>query len=565
MFKLTPALYAHLKSLGYTGESEDAAQKFAFAKLADGTLTMDKVTELTKSATDKAAELADAIATKTATAVSTAVADALKSLLPPKPETPATPETPAVKSSDELLAEFKTKMKEYEDNFDAKLKAKLDELPSGITGGHVFDVLKLGAGIDKDDSPVNVHVKAVSSKFGTTKTQAFRTTKTAHPEHKIIRKHGSHGPILENPSEFEKAMGSVWCKYLICPNHLTENDHLILSHILHKEKFIVHGHAADSGIVTPSDIKAPRLLDAKERHDMLTKATVLIADNTGGGAYATPEFFDTNFILLPILGNELAPLTNIVDVPRGLAAQGFTMGNPSWNSGSTEGTAITAFTTDSFIGNHDFTFFRAAGAIKFGLNFLEDAVPGMVEAVMGRIMAKAAEWADEQVAIGDGTTEPEGIFSASGTTNVTIATPTTGPYVIGDLTEVLFAVAKAYRTAYPASRAAFVMTDTMYYLVRSIATGVTGDTRLIFGMNVEDYMLFNHPVAIVATGMTNDQFAFLQCGGYRLYRRQGVRFRQSSEGITNILANQMVLGYDMRFGGGLDRGGYAAVETSGVP
>ena len=203
--------------------------------------------------------------------------------------------------------------------------------------------------------------------------------------------------------------------------------------------------------------------------------------------------------------------------------------------------------------------------MEFGLNFLEDAVPGVIENVVGRYMAKANEWLDEQVAIGDGTTEPEGIFVTSGVTNPTIATATTGPYVIGDFTEVLFAVQKAYRTAFPASRAAYIMTDPAYYLVRSIATGVTGDTRLIFGMDIESYMLFGHPVAIVATGLTNDQFAFLQCGGYRLYRRQGPRFRMTKEGRTNFLANTMTLAADMRWGGQLDRVGYAAVETSGIP
>jgi hypothetical protein len=114
-------------------------------------------------------------------------------------------------------------------------------------------------------------------------------------------------------------------------------------------------------------------------------------------------------------------------------------------------------------------------------------------------------------------------------------------------------------------QAAFGMTDTTYKKLRSIATGVTGDTRLIFGEDVEGYTLFGHPVAIIATTMTNDDIFFAQMGGYRLYRRQGARFRRTMEGITLTKTNTMLVAADMRFGGQLDRGGYAAVATSGIP
>lgn len=567
MLTMTPAIREHLvKSFGMKADAtDDDAQKLAATKFAAGELTNDTLKSLTSAgAANKAAELADTIASKTAEAVSGAlsgplgaIAEALKGRTAPEVKAE---ETKTVSQEDKIL-EFQKTMKSWEEKLDG-LAAKQLEMADG---GKPFDILKLGAGLPKEDSPDGVRIKSVVERYSTHTTKAFRNCKTTHPEHRIIRRHGSHGDQLDMPTELSKALGAVWFKFSVGGlKWMTENDMAILKYILHKEKFIIHGHDPDNGTVDPSQVKPARLLDAKEIHDMLTKATVVIADNTSGGNYATPEFFDTNFILLPILGGELAPLCNIVDVPRGTGAQGFTMGNPSWTSGSTEGTAVTAFTTDSFLGNHDFTFFRAAGAIKFGLNFLEDATPGVLDATMGRIMAKAAEWLDEQVAIGDGSTEPEGIFTASGTSNVTIATATTGPYVLADFTELLFALSKAYRYAFDRSKLAFVMTDQTYYLVRSIATGVTGDTRLIFGMDIEDYRLFNHPVAIVGTGLTNDQFAFMQCGGYRLYRRQGPKFRQTAEGITNYLANQMVLAYDMRYGGGLDRGGYAAVETSGI-
>lgn len=566
MLTMTPALKDHLvKSFGLKSDAtDDEAMKLAAAKYAADEITAEKLKELTTVANpkEKVSELGKAVAAELAPALGAAIADALKAHKPA--EVPKEEDQTAAfqKRMSELEAQFETRTAEHV----KKLQQRIDDATPAGPGVAVLDILKMGAGLSKETDPVSIRFKSFSERYSTKTYPAVRHTKTSEPEHKIVRRFGSHGDQLETPSELRRAMGAVWLKYMVAPHYLTENDKTVLAHILHKEKFIVHGDVAtQDGTVNPNLCAPPRLLSEKEIHDMLTKATVVIADNTSGGNYATPEFFDTDFILLPILGGELAPLCNIVDVPRGTAAQCFTMGNPSWTSGLTEGTALTPFTTDSFIGDKDRTFFRAGNAIHFGLNFLEDAVPGMLSQTMDRIMAKAAEWLDEQASVGDGSTEPEGIFTASGTTDVTLNTPTTGPYVVGDVLELLFGVTKAYRQAYASNRAAFVMTDTTYQSIRSIATGVTGDARLLFGMDVESYMLLNHPVAIIATTQTNDQLAFCQCGGYRLYRRQGVRFRQSSEGRTNILANQMMLAYDMRYGGALDRGGYAAVANSGTP
>jgi HK97 family phage major capsid protein len=297
----------------------------------------------------------------------------------------------------------------------------------------------------------------------------------------------------------------------------------------------------------------------------------LINDNTSGGQYAVPQFFDYDYILLPVLGNELAPLCHIIDVPRGSAAANFTILNPSFAAANTEGSAVSAFDATAMVANHTTTFYRAAGFILLGLNFLSDAVPGLADEVLSRYGAKAAEWLDNMVAVGDGTTQPQGIMVASGTVNITLNTPTTGPYVLSDISRLLFGVPKQYRNNYPKEQAAFGMTDTAYGKIRAIATGVTGDTRLIFGMDLESYKLFDHHAGILSGSsigsvtMTNDDLFFCQLGGYRLYRRQGVRFYRETAGKTLRLANEMLIGADMRYGGQLDRGSYAAVATSGIP
>jgi HK97 family phage major capsid protein len=306
-------------------------------------------------------------------------------------------------------------------------------------------------------------------------------------------------------------------------------------------------------LLTPAEI-----IDVKQGHNK-----ALIDDSTSGGENAVPEFFDTDLILLPILGGEISPLCNMVDVPRGSSADTFTMGNVTI-SASTEGSAFSFFSTSSFIANHDTTFFRAMGAIEVGLNFLADAVPGLADEIVGTMSRKTAEWLDQQIATGDGTTEPQGLTVASGTVDITPGTPTTGPWVISDVLNLMFGVTKAFRTNYPSSQAAFVMDDSTYKRIRSVNTGVTGDTRLIFGNDVESYTLFGHPVAIEENGLTGADAIFAQLGGYRLYRRQGLRFRRETAGETLALKNTMAIIADSRWGGQLDRGGYAAVIDAAV-
>jgi HK97 family phage major capsid protein len=235
------------------------------------------------------------------------------------------------------------------------------------------------------------------------------------------------------------------------------------------------------------------------------------------------------------------------------------MGNPTF-AAKDEGTAVTLFTTDSFIANHDTTFFRAAGGIEVGLNFLQDSVSRVAMDIVNSYSRVAAEWLDEQIAAGDGSTEPQGVIVANGTTDITPTNPTTGALTITDVLNLLFGVSKAYKKHVNGKgKAAFGMTETTYKRLRSIATGLTGDSRLIFGEDVENYMLFGHPVAIEENGLSNADIFFAQLGGYRMYRRQGLKFRRETAGITLAKTNTMYIGADMRYGGQLDRGGYAAV------
>ncbi len=429
-----------------------------------------------------------------------------------------------------------------------------------------YSILSMGLKAQENDK-VGLRVKAAIEQFPDVKTAAVHTSRVS----KVLGTYGQ--PVTYDGREFNKstprqmAKVAAWFKFQVFPEHLTAHDKDIIMWIVHNEKFYADPDSERSRNLRPEEIAIFKErnwrylpLDSSITGEKFNKA--LIDDSTSGGQNAVPEFFDTETIILPVLGGELSPLVNMKEVARGSAAQGFTMANVTFAAANTEGSAVNLFSTSSFIANHDTTFFRAAGFIEVGRNFEFDAVPGLGQDIVNSYSRKHGEWLDEQVAIGDGTTEPQGITVASGTTDITAQNPTTGALTITDTMNLLFGVTKAFRDNFPSRQAAFIMTDTSYKLLRSIATGVTGDTRLIFGEDVESYSLHGHPVAIVATGLGNNEILFCQCGGYRLYRRQGVRFFRESGGSTLVRANTFLIGADCRYGGQLDRGGYAAVMDS---
>jgi HK97 family phage major capsid protein len=368
-------------------------------------------------------------------------------------------------------------------------------------------------------------------------------------------------------TERTKAMSAVWMKLQMFPESLNEREKGIVRYILNREKFFM---PSDDALKTSA-----RHLSESERHEVLkghmefygmNKAAV-VNDTGTGGQYATPEFFDMDMIVAPTLAasENIAGYCNVIPVPRGAAAQNFVLGRPTIaaaNETDTSGTPTAVFSPTGFITDHDTTFFRAAGFIELGRNFIEDAHPGLVAEIQQQYLRSVRLWFNEQIMNGDGTTEPQGVKNASGTADITPSTPTTGPVTLSDVFRMLFGVNKAYREDGGRGNAIYVMTDTTYGRIRAIATGVTGDTRLVFGEDIESYRLFGHPVLIEQQGMDNGDLVFMQAKGYRLYLRQGARFIREDRGDTLVRRNTFLIGVDVRAGGKLDLGGYASVADA---
>ena len=101
----------------------------------------------------------------------------------------------------------------------------------------------------------------------------------------------------------------------------------------------------------------------------------------------------------------------------------------------------------------------------------------------------------------------------------------------------------------------------MYKKYMTLATGVTGDTRPIFGMHLKDYQLGDYHVAI-QNDIADGTVFFCNLRGYRMYRRLGLYFELLTSGSTLTLANLKLLFARARFGGKITLGGYYAKMTS---
>jgi HK97 family phage major capsid protein len=576
---MTDALKQYLiEKFGLAEDADEAAAKaMASDKLKSEELSMDKFTELLH-AEAPAKSKGDELVEKLAAANEKMLTKVLEKMTPqPAPEPdPVEPEPEgeafdAQKELEELRTEFAKK-------FEAQK-----------VGGDGDALMRMAHDALDDDGIV---VKSVSDRFNDTKTavkwgDSGEDRKVRHAEltgrkgHPIKINNGTRE--INHSTELTKHLTAAWLKLQLYPESFNWDDPedgqvKLIHYALHKCKFTLPGeedarllrpderlaclnynknyyrHGCHTSLLLPSEYKSRGSVKGMK---------AVIDDSTSGGENAIPEFFDMDLIVTPTLASEdIVSFCNLVMVPRGVAAQNFTMGRPTIAAANTEGSAVSLFSTASFIAAHDTSFFRAAGFIELGRNWLLDANPRCLGEIQNQYMNSVKLWLNEQLMNGDGTTEPQGVLNDTGIGDITPATPTTGDPTVGDVLELLFGVNKEFRTVPDGTKAIFVMTDTRYHSIRAIATGVTGDTRLVFGHNVEDYMLFNHPVLIEETGLGNANGVFAQMRGYRLYQRQGARFIREDRGDTLVRENTEIVGVDVRYGGQLDLPGYAAVIDS---
>jgi HK97 family phage major capsid protein len=267
--------------------------------------------------------------------------------------------------------------------------------------------------------------------------------------------------------------------------------------------------------------------------------------------------FDDMVITTPLLFGEFYPNVNVVPITRGRRIEGVSFGVPTIQSGGSDNENIDLFTTTAFVAAFDTTIFTADAAIEIGLDFLSDSPVDVTGIVVDGYSRQLLAWLDDQICNGDGTTEPEGILVASGTTAVAggSAAPTVGVYE-----SFFFGVAKKYKQGYPADRLQFGANETTYARARAIAVGAS-DARRIFGMTHGDYMLMGHKYGI-NENIANTKAFFANMARYRMYRRLGMTIKATTEGQTLVRKNLMMISCRSRWGGRIEIAASAAVSTT---
>lgn len=355
---------------------------------------------------------------------------------------------------------------------------------------------------------------------------------------KEVGKHAKTGqPVLtdrglpaELPSEYEHAKAGAFLKHLAnrsgvvsCP--LSDHDRELLEATYGDTWAGKMGSSWVSGI-SGQNIKS------------------LLNDTISGGSYAVPEFWDDNVIVTPLLRGELYPFCDVVNMTRGNAAETASVGVPTVSWSYSEGTAISPFDTADLVAEVSATVHTVSVALEVGRDFMQDS-----PADIGRILTEAIGMRflnelDRVIALGNGTSQPEGILNASGVTDNPFGSD---PATVSDYEGLLLGVGKELRDPATRSRQVFIGNETSYRRARSIAIGAA-DQRRVFGMTHEDYMLLDHPYKIVP-GLSNTQIAFGNLSKYRLWRRAGMELRFEAGGKELVLKNLVLLVARARFAG----------------
>lgn len=538
--RITTALKAFSLSQGWTAAdaTDDNVKSAVLAKFGEGKIDAVKLAELTRDNPSPG----QATLEKTVESIVSKAMQPIIDQLKLRPDAPPAAGAPPIKAT-----EVKSS------NPDADVFKKHFGGNEAVSQKSFMGVMsKAGDG---------VRVVGAMERYSTVRKAAMYPSKTMHGTPHMLAGQPAQlaGRFIDLPSDADKAIAGAWFKLLVNrgtsnPNdvpkglRMTEHDWDLVKYAVHEAKF--------TGGIGGTEEFSEYTVNDRKLHDYEVKA--LLDDSTSGGTEIVPQPFDDIIVTTPVLYGELFPLVNVINVTRGRRVKGGAISNPTITSAGAEGTAITAFTTTSMVSAFDTTIYNPVAAIEIGLDFEEDSPTGVTQIIISKYGEKMMEWLDEQIAIGDGTTEPQGVFNASSTTLVLSDNGATGPPTVSDYEGLMFGVSKAFRNT-KGSRNVFIGNDTSYRRARGISVSPT-DERRVFGMTHMDYRLLDHDYKI-QNSIANTQIAFANLGYYRMYRRLGVTIRNETSGNYLTTRNLRLLVLRARFGGKMELGGAAAIMS----
>jgi len=539
--KLTNALKKELATVcGVKADATDAEfTKAAGESFVNGKLTPERYAELTKdTASDEANEFA-ARMDRIADGLAKLTECMTKEIKQPEKKEVKTPETKEVKTEKEIK-------------------------PSNISR-LIADIGRSGL----DAKNVDIRVKEAAEQYSTTKSAMMypATTKSGRPHPlagQLVHDFATDGHAIDEPSQLDKAVNGAYCK-LLCATaqrggsrtfgyqSLNDHDKSLLHHAMENMDWSGKTDAASDDL-GPADIKHRRLSPHEQK--------ALIDDAVSGGLEAAPIVFDDQVISAPLLYGELYPLVNTTPIPRGRRVEGVAVSQVTGSWGGVDATAITLFNTASYVSAFDTTIFRWQGAIQIGLDFLSDSPINFGQIVTNQYGNALLHDLDDVIATGNGTTKPEGVMNKATATSVAWG----GTTSIGNYESLLFGVAKEEIAPNMVSSAVFCGTYTSYQRAKAIPVGAT-DARRLFGEGgmgtggYRNYTLMDSGFKINSS-MANTQLFYAVLGRYRMYRREGLTMKSSTEGDTLLRNNELLMLGMARYGGQLERGACAAITTT---
>jgi HK97 family phage major capsid protein len=383
----------------------------------------------------------------------------------------------------------------------------------------------------------NVRVKAPGEAYSSKRWSA-KHVKTGLP---IFDQDGEE---VSRPSQLSLARNGALLKHLARKAGMQvdwgEHDQALL-----RDTIETQGWASFAGEPHENRIYAPGAIKA------------LIDDSTSGGLEAVPIEFDADIISFPLLHNELLPLVDLKPVSRGRRIEGASISTPTASWGGGDDNTGTLFSTAGMVAAIDTTIFTIDVFIEVGRDFLSDS-PVNVGSVLTEIIGErfGAEL-DSCIADGNGTTQPQGIMQASGTNSVSFSSAAVS---IAKQMNLLFAVNKEYRA--PNWNFVFGSNETSYQRLRSLTTGISGDVRLAFGMQPEEYMALGRPYKIAHTLANTEVFSGAM-KKFRMYRRLGMSVEWATGGKELTRRNMALLAVRGRYGGRvMDANAFAVVSNA---
>lgn len=533
--KITLALKNHMvASHGVAADASDDVVKKAVAdRLADGTLSFEKVHELTAA---KAADAENRVRAMVAEEITKAFANpdvvgAIAKAFGGKPGTDG--------GAASLAAE-----KPAADSLQSKAFGAAARAPGEFDA--TYDQVRVKSVAERFDSSTKAVTWDMSQNEFIAKSFGGRQVYSANPE--------SGGYALNVPSQLSKAVCGAWFKHAVnkarrnagLPTfQLNEQDRQLLLYAVHECQFTGPVKSLDGSEL---DVHCQKLTN-----DFWKKT--LLDDSVSGGLEAVPIEFDAAVILTPILNGELFPLVDVRNVNR-RRIEATVIGNPTVSWGGASGTSISLFNTDSFISAFDNNIHVIDGAMEMGRDFLADSPLDVAGIVQNRYGEKFRQELDNVIATGDGTNQPEGLFTASG---VTVIVPAGGAGTapqVGDYEGLMHGIAKEYQQEAglpPASRMVFIGTQTSYKRARGIPVDSSNDARRIFGQdNQMDYRLMGLRYCINES-LTNAQIGCFCLNRYRMYRRLGFEVAIASQDAQSLRRNTQTIVVRARFGGSLEK------------